>query len=101
MIANCGTCLGGSYKCQPVWIGLGASGRNDLNGLAILQGRPQGHEPPVYFCRNGPVTNISVDGIGKIDGRRTFWQRHDVALGSKNVNLVREQIDLDALEKLF
>ena len=42
-----------------------------------------------------------MDGIGKIDRRRAARQGHDRALGREDVDLVREQINFDVLEKLL
>ena len=101
MIANSGSRLGGAYKCQPGRVRFGAARRDDFHGLPILQGCSQGHESPIYFCRHCAVADVRMHSVGEVDGRCALGQRHDVALRREYVNLVREQVDFDALEKLL
>jgi hypothetical protein len=42
-----------------------------------------------------------MDGVGEVDDRRALGQHHDAALGREHVDLVREQVDLDVLQKLL
>ena len=93
--------FGGAYERKPMWIRPGARAGNDLNGLAVLQLCPQWYEAPVDLRRDATIANARVHGVGEVNRRSALGQRHDVALGGEYVNLVREQVDLDALQELL
>jgi hypothetical protein len=40
-----------------------------------------------------------VHGIGKVYGGGTLGQGQDAALGGKDIDLIREQVDLDVLDE--
>ena len=46
------------------------------------------------------VANIAVDGVGKIDHSGATRHRHDLTLGRKDINRIREQINFHMLPKL-
>ena len=46
------------------------------------------------------IADIGMHRIGKVDDGGPARLRHDLALGRKDINLVREEINLDVLEEL-
>ena len=101
MIADRRPGLGGADKGQPVRVRFRAAAGHHLHGFAVVQFGTQRHETTIDLRRDAAVADIRVHSVRKIDGRGTLRQRHDVALGREHVDLVGEQVDLDALQEFF
>ena len=50
--------------------------------------------------RHAVIPDIAMHGIRKVDRTGPFRQLENVTPRGKNINLVREQVDLDVLNKL-
>ncbi len=72
---------------------------NDFDDVAAVQPVAQRHHPSVDFCANAAVPDLGVDGVGKINRRSFARKHHDLALGSKCVNLFGIKIDLQRRKK--
>ncbi|RMN46324.1 hypothetical protein ALQ59_05621 [Pseudomonas syringae pv. apii] len=99
-VANMGTCLAGDDEVQPCRVRTCAGGADNLDRGAALQRLGQWRQSTVDATGNAAVADIGMHCIGKIHCRGAFGQLHDPALGRENVDLVREQVDLDALDEL-
>lgn len=44
------------------------------------------------------VTDLGMDGVGKVERRRAGAKRHDLALGRKDKNLLIEQVNLQRMQ---
>ena len=47
------------------------------------------------------MADVGVHRVREVDRRCTARQRHDLALGREDIDLVREEIALDVLEKFL
>ena len=74
---------------------------DDLHLVAILQFGPQRHQFVVDPRGRAMVADVGVHRVGEIDGGRAARQRHDLALGSEDVDFLGKQVALDVLEKLL
>ena len=93
--------LGRDHEIHPRRIGLGALGRDDLDRLAVAQHGAQRHQAPVHLGGDAAIADVRVHGVGEIDDGRAARQAQDLALGREHVDLVGEQVDLDALEEFL
>src|SRR6266480_5697157 len=84
---------------QPIAARLMSWLREDLDDIATVQLESQRNHAPVYFGSNACVPDLSVDRIGKIDGRRITRQHHDLAFRREGVNLFWIQIYFQRGEK--
>ena len=71
-----------------------------FNGVAVLQGGIQRHEPAVDFGAGNPVAQVGMNLVGKVNGRGAGRQLDDVAFGGIDENLVVEQILAHRFQKL-
>src|SRR6188768_534029 len=101
VLANRGARLGGDHEVRPGRVWRCTLGGDDFDGLAVTKRGAQGHEPPIDLGRDAAVADVGVHGIGKVDAGRAARQAPYFALGREHVDLVREQVGLDALEKLL
>src|SRR5688572_7272634 len=101
VLADRGARFCGDHEVRPGRIWRRALGGDDLDGLAVAKRRAQRHQPPIDLRRDAAVADVGVHGIGKVDAGRAARQAAYFALGREHVHLVREQVDLDALEKLL
>ncbi len=88
-------------KLDPGRVRLRALGGDDLDRLAVAQHGAQRHESPVHLGRDAALADAGVHREGEVHAGRAARQAHDVALGREHVDLVREQVDLDALQQLL
>src|SRR5688572_3494145 len=101
VLADRGARFCGDHEVRPGRIWRRALGGDDFDGLAVTKRRAQRNQPPIDLRRDAAVADVGVHGIGKVDTGRAARQAAYFALGREHVNLVREQVDLDALEKLL
>ncbi|RMT54308.1 hypothetical protein ALP46_05441 [Pseudomonas amygdali pv. myricae] len=99
-VANMRTRLAGHDEVQPCRVRTCAGRTDNLDGRAALQRFGQRRQPAVDPASNAAVADVGVYRIGEIHRRGAFGQLHDPAFGRENVNLVREQVDLDAFNEL-
>ena len=99
VMADAGAGLGGDHEVEPGGIGAGG-GRNDhLDGLTGGQRRTQRHQSPVHLGAHAGIADIGVDGVGEVHGGGAARQIDDLAARSEHVDLVGEQIHLDAFQE--
>ena len=48
---------------------------------------------------NTLITNVTMHGVGKVNGAGPFRELENVPAGSKDVHLIWEQVDFDVLDK--
>jgi hypothetical protein len=59
----------------------GVSGlRDDFHDIAVFQFGLEWNHPAVDFCSDTGVSDLGVNGVGKIDRRRIARERDDFAL---------------------
>src|SRR5450830_1199338 len=88
------------HEVQPGRVRARAGCTDDLDRGAALQRFGQRRETTVDPTGNAAVADIGVHRVGKVDRRGAFGQLHDPAFGREYVDLVREQVDLHAFDKL-
>ena len=87
---------------QPVPGGAaGVGGGNDLHHVARLQRRVELDDLGIDARPDAMVADLAVDGIGKVDRRRVFGQRDDLALRGKDEQLVGIQLGLERLHEIL
>ena len=101
VLADRGARLGGRDEARPGRVRLRAFRGDDLDGLAVSQHGAKRHEAAIHLRRDAALADARVHGIGEVDAGRAARQPHDVALWREHVDLVGEQVDLDALEELL
>ena len=75
--------------------------RFDHDLIAVTQVRIDRHMTAVDVGGNGLVADVGVDGIGKIERRRTARQRDEPSLRREAENLIVEEFEFGVLEKFF
>ena len=93
--------LGGDDEIHPGRVRRRALGGDDLDRLAVAQRRAQRHEAPIDLRRDAAIADVGVHGVGEVDAGRAARQAADFALGREHVDLVGEQVDLDALQEFL
>ena len=89
----------GNGEIQPCRIGLGVFGSDDFDGVAGFEFGAQGHHGVVDTRGDGFVTDVGVNGVGEVYGRRSFRQGEDFAFGCQDIDFVGEQVDFDVFEE--
>ena len=69
--------------------------------VAVLELGAQRQQLVVDPRGDAVMADVGVHAIGEVDGRGAARQRHDLALGREQVDLVREQVALDVLEEFL
>ncbi len=100
LVADRGARLARDHELQPLRLGRGRLGGDDLHALAAGQLGAQRHQLPVHARGHRVVADVGVHRVGEIERGGIARQRQDVALGREQVDLVREQVDLDVLQEL-
>ena len=92
--------LAGDDIVEPGRVGLGVGGGDDFHAVAVFELGAQRHQFVVDLDGDAAVADIGVHGVGKIHRGGAARQRHDLALGGEDVDLVGEQVDLEVLQEL-
>ena len=98
-MADFGTGTSCAGKVQPLCAWVRGRGRDDVHGIAARQLSAQRDRFTIDFAGSNLVANVCMDGIGKVHRGRTTGQRHDLAFWGKDVDGVREQVNLDVLQE--
>jgi len=77
-----------------------ACGGKYFHRLATLQWYRQGRQPTVHPASHTAVADIGMDRVGKVHSGGAARQLENFAFGCEHVNLVREQVNFDVLDKL-
>ena len=93
--------LRGRDEVDPGGVGGRTLGGDDLDLLAVAQHGAQRRQAPVDLGGDAAVADVGVHRVGEIHDRGPGGQAQDLPLGREHVDLVGEQVDLDALEKLL
>src|SRR2546425_191630 len=93
--------LGGLQGGEPVARRLRLRARQDLDGVAVLQGPVQRGDAPVDARALAVLAHLRVHREGEVEGRRALGQPLHVAPGREHEDLVLVQVDLEELEKLL
>ena len=87
-------------EVEPVAAGpVRSLGGEDLDDLAVLERVLQRHHPTVDLGADAVVTDLRVDAIREVHGRRVGREVDDIAARRENVDLVLEEIDLDGVQE--
>ena len=89
----------GFDKTEPGRIWLGARSGNNFNCLAALQWLAQRGEAAADATGHTGITDICVDGIGKVYGSGACRQFKDAALGCEYIDFVWKQVNFDVLDE--
>ena len=98
-MANMRARLAGDHEVQPGRVWPSARGADNFHRRAAFQGLRQRCQAAVDAAGNAGIADVGVHRVGEVDRRGAFRQLHDAALGREHVDLVREQVDLHALDK--
>src|SRR6185436_7395160 len=71
-----------------------------LDDVAVLQAIAQGHDLAVHARAHALMTDLGVDAVGEVDGRRPPGQGLDLALGREAVDLLRVEVELERVQEL-
>ncbi len=75
--------------------------RDDLDDVAVLEARTQGHHLAVDARADALMADVGVDGVGEIDRRRAARQGLHHALRGEGVDLFGVQLDLEVLDEFL
>ena len=84
---------------QPRGRGRGVGARDDFDLVAVTEFAREGLGFAVHAGRLGVVADIGVDFVRKVDRARSARQRDDLPLRGKDIDAVREEVDLDVFEE--
>src|SRR6185437_11785969 len=93
--------LGRDDEVDPRGVRHRALGGDDLHRLTVAQHGAQRRQPPVHLGRDAAIADVRVHRVGEVHHRGAARQAQDGAFGSEDVDLVRKEVDLDALEELL
>src|SRR5688572_4506908 len=91
---------GGDAEVEPVLRRLLGRRGHDLDDVAALQLVADRHDLPVGAGADTVRADLGVDGVGEVDRGRAAREHVNVTLRGEDVDLVREQVDLHALDEL-
>ncbi len=92
----------GFDKFEPVAVrALAVLVDDDFDLVAILESLVEGSHLVIDQGSAGFIADLSVDGIGKIDGSRVFWQIKDIAIGREDKDTVLEDIEFDFINEFI
>ena len=87
-------------EVQPVAARLVAAVRDDLDDVAVAQARAQRHHLPVDARADALMSDVGVNRVREIDGRRAARKRLHLPLRREDVDLFGIQVDLEVLNEL-
>ncbi len=99
LVADGGACLAGDHELQPLRFRRGRARGDDFHRLARHQLGAQRHQLLVHPRGHRHVADVGMHGIGEIERGGVARQGQDLALRGEQVDLVREQVDLDVVEE--
>ena len=81
--------MGGLWSCD------------HFHDIAVRQRGSQGFELPVDLHADGPVTDICVNGIGKVQRHRAPGQTDQLTLGGEHEHLVEIHLELGVFDQIL
>ena len=60
----------------------------------------QGHKAMVHLGADAGVAHVGVEGVGKVERRGALGQRFELAFGSEDKDLGREEVHLHRVEEV-
>ncbi len=100
LVADGGARLAGDHEFQPLRFRRGRACGDDLHRLPRHQLGAQWHQFLVHARGHRHVADIGMHGVGEIERCGIARQGQDLALRREQIDLVREQVDLDVVEEL-
>ena len=100
LVADRGTRLGADHELQPLRLGRGRARGDHFHGLPADQPGAQRYQFLVDPRGHRHVADVGVHRIGEVQRGGIPRQGEDLAFGREQVDLVREQVDLDVVEEL-
>ncbi len=88
VLADRGTRARRRDPIQPLRIRLRRGRGDDLDRLAGIEPRAQGHQFLVHARGDRVVADIGVHGVGEVQRSRVSWQCENRALGGEQIDLV-------------
>lgn len=74
---------------------------DDLDTLPVLEGIVEWDDLTIHFRDREFIPEFRMDRIGEIHRSGTFWQSNDISFGSKDEDLIREDIHTHLTHELF
>ena len=99
-MANMRARLAGDHEVEPCGVRTGTRRADDFHRRAALQRFGQRRQAAIDTAGDATVADVGVHRVSEVDGGGAFGQLHDPALGREDVDLVREEVDLDAFDEL-
>src|SRR5215207_8524305 len=90
----------GLDEVEPVARGLRAGRGENLDHVAVLDGRPERHHPAVDARARAGVADLGVDHEGEVDGGGAARELDDLALRREGVDVLRVEVELEGFEEV-
>src|SRR5690625_27433 len=90
----------GTDVVEPLHARTCGSGGADFDHITALKFCTQRYKDIIDFTGDRLIADIRMDIIGKVNGTGPAGQRDDFTFRGKDVDRIREKIDLDVFEKL-
>ena len=100
-MADRGARLRGHDEVDPRGIRRCTLGGDDLDRLTVAKRRTQWHQSSIDLGCNAMIADVGVYAVREIHCGGVTRQTPDLAARREDVDLVREQVDLDALHEFF
>ena len=88
-------------EIEPVPARLVCRLRDDFDDIAVLEARPQRHHLAVDPGADALMSDIGMNGVGKVDRRRPARKRLDEPLRREGVHLFGVELDFEVLDELL
>ena len=92
--------LAGHGEGKPVRAGAGALAGDDFDALAAFQLLRKRRQNPIYAAGHAVVADVRMHGVGEVHRAGALGQLQNVALGRKDIDVVREKVALEVLNEL-
>ena len=89
-----------AHEAQPCRLGARVGIGHHLDDISAVQFGTQGSRLVVDDSRDSLIPHVTVNGIGKIDHRRSPRQRHDAVLGCEDKHILGKEVEPHMVEKL-
>src|SRR4030043_407224 len=91
----------GLDKFEPILARLLIGRGKDFNRISAFELIFQGNDLSVHFCSDTMISDIGMDAVSEVDWSGPNGEFLHLAFRSKDIDLMGEEVDLDAFDKFF